>query len=180
MVALVPMVDGMAAAVPRHGDAHAAASCSGPPGSASRSKIAAARGRGPVMMPIVARPGEVGAMTLPGALEDYLASPARPGATRSPPTSASSSAPASPGAAANRIGAPLLVQIADFDQSAPPQAAAKAAFTGQAEVRHYPCDHFDVFPGKPLHEPAVKHAVSFLTRHLAVEESTSPASPATL
>jgi len=64
--------------------------------------------------------------------------------------------------------AAVLVQIADFDQSAPPYAAAKAAFAAQAEVRHYPGDHFDLFPGRPFHEAAVKHAVRFLTRHLAV------------
>lgn len=50
----------------------------------------------------------------------------------------------------------------------PPHAAAKAAFRARAEVRHYPCDHFDLFPGKPWHEAAVAHASLFLTRHLSV------------
>ncbi len=65
----------------------------------------------------------------------------------------------------------MLVQIADFDRSAPPQAAAKAAFKGRAEVRHYPCDHFDVWPGKEWFEPAVAHQVRFLERHLAVDQN---------
>jgi hypothetical protein len=60
---------------------------------------------------------------------------------------------------------PTLVQIADLDESAPPHASAKAAFKARAEVRHYPCDHFDVFTG-PWHEAAVRHQISFLTRHL--------------
>ena len=64
----------------------------------------------------------------------------------------------------------MLVQIADFDRSAPPYAAAKAAFKARAEVRHYPCDHFDVFPGKAWHEPAVEHATRFLVRHLTPAE----------
>ena len=38
-----------------------------------RSKVAALRGGEPVMMPIVARPGELGALTLPGHYESYLA-----------------------------------------------------------------------------------------------------------
>ena len=59
----------------------------------------------------------------------------------------------------DRIGCPVLVQIADFDRSAPPHAAAKAAFKARAEVRHYPCDHFDVWPGKPWFEPSVAHQV---------------------
>ena len=54
------------------------------------------------------------------------------------------------------------MQIADFDRSAPPQAAAKAAFAGRAQVRHYPCDHFDVWPGKEWHASAVDHQVAFL------------------
>ncbi|GAA3522869.1 hypothetical protein GCM10022234_18780 [Aeromicrobium panaciterrae] len=57
---------------------------------------------------------------------------------------------------------------------APALAAAKAAFAAQVEVRHYPGDHFDLFSGKPFHEPAVKHAVSFLVRHLAPVLESSP------
>ena len=59
------------------------------------------------------------------------------------------------------------MQIADFDRSAPPQAAAKAAFAGRAQVRHYPCDHFDVYAGAEWHDAVVRHQVQFLTRHLA-------------
>ena len=65
------------------------------------------------------------------------------------------------------VRCPVLVQIADLDRSAPPQSAAKAAFAARAEVRHYPCDHFDVWPGKDWHQPAVAHAVYFLQRKLA-------------
>ncbi len=60
----------------------------------------------------------------------------------------------------------MLVQIADLDRSAPPQAAAKAAFKARAEVRHYPCDHFDVYTGR-WHDAAVQHQVAFLRRHLS-------------
>ena len=58
------------------------------------------------------------------------------------------------------------MQIADFDRSAPPHAAAKAAFRGRAQVRHYPCDHFDVWPGKDWFDAALAHQVHFLTRTL--------------
>jgi hypothetical protein len=57
-----------------------------------------------------------------------------------------------------------LVQIADHDRGAPPRVAAKAAFRGRAEVRHYPCDHFDPHPGRPCHELAVAHQTAFLRR----------------
>ncbi len=166
VVSLVPMVDGIAAAV------HATATHS--PGELLRAtargirgRVSVRAGRGPVMMPIVARPGEVGAMTLPGALEDYLAIAGPTWRNEIAADVTLELGTRKPRAAAARIGCPLLVQIADFDQSAPPQAAVKAAFIGKAEVRHYPCDHFDVFPGKDWHQPAVSHAVHFLQRKLA-------------
>ena len=41
-------------------------------GNGLRSRIGSAVGADPVMIPVVAPPGERGAFTLPGALEDYL------------------------------------------------------------------------------------------------------------
>jgi pimeloyl-ACP methyl ester carboxylesterase len=120
------------------------------------------------MMPVVARPGEVGALTLPGAYEDYLsiAGPTWRNEIAADVTlELGSRAPLKHAA---HIRCPVLVQVADFDRSAPPHATAKAAFRARAEVRHYPGDHFDLFPGKPLHEAAVAHATYFLTRHLSV------------
>ena len=66
------------------------------------------------------------------------------------------------------------MQIADFDRSAPPHAAAKAAEAGRAEVRHYPCDHFDVWPGSDWFEPALAHQVVFLRRHLTCSDRQAP------
>ncbi|MEZ0578411.1 alpha/beta hydrolase [Nocardioides sp. MH1] len=165
VVALVPMVDGVAAAV--HAKAtHSTSELLRATGRGIRGRVAARAGRGPVMIPVVARPGEVGALTLPGALEDYLSIAGPTWRNEIAADVALELGSRKPLAAAARVACPLLVQIADFDQSAPPHAAAKAAFKGRAEVRHYPCDHFDVFEGKPWHGPALTHAVSFLTRHL--------------
>jgi len=161
VVAAVPMVDGLAAG--RHAlRTHSAAEMLRATGLGVRSRL----GRAPVLMPVVARPGELGALTLPGAYEDYLAIAGPTWRNEIHADVGLELGSRKPATAAARITAPLLVQIADFDRSAPPQAAAKAAFKGRAEVRHYPCDHFDLFPGRPWHEPAVAHAVSFLTRHL--------------
>ena len=33
-------------------------------------------------------------------------------------------------------------------------------------MRHYPCDHFDVYAGADWHDAVVAHQVAFLTRHL--------------
>jgi hypothetical protein len=58
----------------------------------------------------------------------------------------------------------VLVQVADFDRSAPLHAAMKAAFKARAHVHHYPCDHFDVWGGFAWHDAAVRHQVRFLQR----------------
>ncbi len=167
VVALIPMVDGIAAG--RHALAtHTSRELLRATALGVRSKVSRKRGRGPMMMPVVGKPGDLATFNLPGALEDYLAIAGPTWRNEIAADVGLELSSRKPQAVADKVTAPLLVQIADFDQSAPPQAAAKAAFKGKAEVRHYPCDHFDVFEGKPWHEAAVKHAVAFLTRHLSV------------
>ena len=99
------------------------------------------------MMPVVGRPGEPGALTLDGCYESYLAMAGPSWRNEIDAAVGLELGNHRPGKQAKDVRAPLLVQIADFDRSAPPQAAAKAAFAGRAEVRHYPCDHFDVYSG---------------------------------
>jgi pimeloyl-ACP methyl ester carboxylesterase len=174
VVALVPMVDGLAAA--RHATrSHTARELVRATGLGIASKVSTVAGRGGRMMPIVARPGEIGALTLDGALEDYLSIAGPTWRNEIAADVSLELGSRKPTKAAKQVSCPLLVQIADFDRSAPPYAAAKAAFKGGAEVRHYPCDHFDVFPGKPWHQPAVAHAVSFLSRHLAPQRAEATA-----
>src|SRR3954452_12864785 len=171
-VAAAPGVDGLAAgahALPSHSARQIARSTL--VGLGSRAGRVA--GRAPRMMPVVAHPGEVGALTLPGAYDDYLsiAGPTWRNEIAADVTlELGSRAPLKQAA---EVRCPVLVQIADFDRSAPPHAAAKAAFRARAEVRHYPGDHFDLFPGKPWHDHAVDHAVRFLTRHLRVTPSAA-------
>lgn len=167
IVSAVPLVDGLAAA--RLAAAHHT------PGQLLRStatgivsKVRRTTGRGPAMIPVVARPGEVGALTLPGAYDDYLAVAGPTWRNEIAADVVMELGGRQPAKDARRLGVPWLVQIADYDRSAPPYASVKAAFAGGAEVRHYPADHFDLFPGKEWHEPAVRHAVHFLRRHLTV------------
>ncbi len=165
VIAVVPMVDGLAAArhaLPHHSTSQLLRSTAR--GIASR--ISTRTGRPPVMMPVVARPGEPGALTLSGALEDYLAIAGPTWRNEIAADVTLELGTRAPLAAAGRLTCPVLVQVADFDRSAPPQAAMKAAAKARAEVRHYPGDHFDVFAGKPFHRPAVAHAVHFVRRHL--------------
>ena len=166
VIAVVPMVDGLAAA--RHAlHSHSPGELLRSTGLGIRSRVMDRSGRSAVTMPVVARPAEVGALTLEGAMEDYLAIAGPSWRNEVQADVGLELGSRAPLKAAARITAPVLVQIADFDRSAPPHAAAKAAVAARAEVRHYPGDHFDLFEGKPWHEPAVAHAVAFLKRKLA-------------
>jgi pimeloyl-ACP methyl ester carboxylesterase len=166
VVSLTPLVDGRAAArlALRH---HAPTAILRSTGAGFRSRISSLRGGAPVTMPVVARPGELGALTLPGHYESYLALAGPTWRNEIDASVGLELGSHRPSKHAKQLRCPLLVQIADFDRSAPPYAAAKAAEAGRAEVRHYPCDHFDVWPGSEWFEPTVEHQLFFLRRHLA-------------
>jgi uncharacterized protein len=166
VVALTPLVDGRAAArlALKH---HPAATMLRSTGAGLRSRISALRGGEPVLMPVVALPGEVGALTLPGHYESYTALAGPTWRNEIDASVGFQLGTHRPARHAKLLRCPLLVQIADFDRSAPPHASAKAAEAGRAEVRHYPCDHFDVWPGRDWFEPALDHQMHFLRRHLA-------------
>ncbi|OHU96435.1 alpha/beta hydrolase [Mycobacterium talmoniae] len=129
-----------------------------------KSRVAVAAGRDATLMPLVGRPGAPGALALDGAYESYLAI-AGPtwrnevdcavglevGLIRANPS-------------AKRLRCPLLVQVADFDRYVPASSVIKTAVHGRAQVRHYPCDHFDVWPGHPWFERVAEHQVAFLAR----------------
>jgi pimeloyl-ACP methyl ester carboxylesterase len=130
-----------------------------------RDALSAVLKRPPVLVPIVGRPATLAALNAEGALEKHLemAGPSwrnelaariflRVGSYR-------------PVKHAKSVRVPVLVQVADFDRSAPPPAAMRAAVGSRAEVRHYPCDHFDVYPGQQWFDAVITHQIDFLTRH---------------
>ncbi|XBB70243.1 alpha/beta hydrolase [Nocardioides sp. WV_118_6] len=165
VVSVVPMVDGLAAArlATRH---HSAGQLLASTGRGLASAVRRKAGRAPAMIPVVAHPGEPGALTLAGAYEDYHAIAGPTWRNEIAADVVLELGTRAPAKAAAGLEVPWLVQVADFDRSAPPHATMKAAFSGRAEVRHYPGDHFDLFAGKPFHEPAVAHALHFLQRHV--------------
>lgn len=138
-----------------------------------RSRVARTRGGPPRFIPVVSRPGEGGALALEGAYESYtaLAGPTWRNEIEASVGLELGSINATP--AAKRLTCRLLVQIADFDRYVPAHAVAKAAQAGRAEVHHYPCDHFDVWPGHDWFEKAIGDQVAFLDRVFA---SAKPAS----
>lgn len=118
------------------------------------------------MIPVVARPGEHGALTTDGFMDSYLAIAGPSWRNEVDAAVAVEVGRMRADKDAGDVDAPVLVQIADFDRAAPAHAAAQAAFKARAEVRHYPCDHFDVFEPNDWFEPAVEHQVSFLRSKL--------------
>ena len=171
IISVVPLVDGLAAAALafKH---HAPSQLLSSTGRGIASKVGRLLGRPPAMIPVVGRPGELGALTLDGAYEAYHAIAGPTWRNEIAADVVLELGGREPAKAAKSITVPWLVQIGDFDRSAPPHAQAQAAFKGRAEVRHYPADHFDLFPGFPCHERALEHQLYFLRRHLA--SATTP------
>ncbi|MFI5720259.1 alpha/beta hydrolase [Nocardia sp. NPDC051750] len=164
LVSVTPLVDGRAAAALAVRSGGAAATLRGAYASVRR-RLDAVTG-GPGLIPLVGRPGEVAALALDGYYESYCALAGPTWRNEIDAGVLPQLAGYRPARAAAGLRLPVLVQIADFDRGAPPDAAAKAAFAARAEVRHYPCDHFGVWPGNPYFEAAVRHQVMFLRRHL--------------
>ncbi|WP_031469343.1 alpha/beta hydrolase [Sciscionella sediminilitoris] len=169
IVALVPMVDGLAAAK------HAARQdrplrLGRAARTAARGMMARLAGRTGAPVPLAGAPGSGAALSLPGQFEAYTQI-AGPGWRNEIDAFAGVEIGRyRPIRQAARIRCPLLVQIADLDRSSPAHTAARAAIAGRAEVRHYPCDHFDVLPGRSWYRTAVEHQLAFLRRHLSEEE----------
>lgn len=178
IIALTPLVSGLATdrpAVSTPPTAEPAASLSTRAATTARlllraaeDKRAAAARRPRVMLPAVGRPDEVALLNLPGTYDDYLSIA---GPTWRNEVSASIAFDAMghrPRRFATALRCPALFQIADFDRCVPVGAAVKTAVEARAQIRHYPGDHFDVYPGKRLHEAVREHQAAFLTRTLRI------------
>lgn len=164
VVAMVPHVDGLATLNAL------------PPLLAARvlalgvaDEVAGRRGRPRREIAAVGRPGEVAAMTAPGAL-DGVRRLAAPDGSHPERLLAASVLPVGryrPGVHARRITAPLLVQLADGDTVTPVRPARRAARrAARGELRTYPGGHFDVYTA-PLFDAVVDDQVEFLRHHLS-------------
>lgn len=166
IISMVPLVDGRAAAMAATRQ-HKPSALLRSTGAAIAAKAVTAAGRPEPMLPLAGPPGSTALLSLDGYEEAYtsVAGPSwRNEVGASIGTELGSFRPGRH--AEEHVAVPMLVQIADLDRSAPPHAAATAAFAARAEVRHYPGDHFDLFAGRPCHDRAVAHALHFLSRHI--------------
>ncbi|BBX26604.1 alpha/beta hydrolase [Mycolicibacterium alvei] len=131
-----------------------------------KSRVAVAAGRAPTLMPLAAEPGEAGALALDGAYDSYRAIAGPTWRNEVDSAIGMELVQIRTGAAAKTLKCPVLIQVADFDRFVPANSVMKTAVQARAQVHHYPCDHFDVWPGHDWFDTAVEDQVRFLARTL--------------
>jgi uncharacterized protein len=130
--------------------------------------LGAIRRRGPLMMPIVAEPGQVAAMASEDAKPGYLRIAGPSWRNEIIARCVLARWTNRPITKMDKLRCPILVQIADRDQVAPPPGARAAAWRakGRVEVREYPSAHFDIYVGE-WRERSIADQLHFLRRHLS-------------
>ncbi|MFW6335218.1 MAG: alpha/beta hydrolase [Desulfosalsimonas sp.] len=133
-----------------------------------RDIFRALSGKTPYYIPAFGKPGELAAMTAPGAYE---------GSRKLFPEGLAVNEMVaariilwvpffSPGKKAARLKQPLLVQVAENDSTTPPRPAVRAAKKApRGELITYHADHFDVYL-PPLFQKVTGDQLDFLARHL--------------
>jgi uncharacterized protein len=144
--------------------------------AALRDIAGARRGRPPVTIGVVGPADSLAAMTTPDAQPKLEAMAGPTFRNEVAARIGLSLGMYRPGRRAGELPCPILIQIADHDDIAPPAAAMAAAWeaTGRAEVRTYPISHFDIYVGEPFTR-AVAHQLYFLRRHLGARQPAEAA-----
>jgi fermentation-respiration switch protein FrsA (DUF1100 family) len=144
-----------------------------------RDRLAAIRGGEPHMISLVGPPGSLAALSSEESEPGYraIAGPSwrNEVAARAVLDEGRNRAIA----VIDRVGCPILIQIADRDSVAPPPGARAAAWRarGRVEVREYLCAHFDIYVGE-WGERSIEDQLHFLRRHLAPDRAGKQAAGA--
>lgn len=146
-----------------------------------RDLVAAARGKQPVMIPVAARPGQLGLMTAPDALPGMHALlPADfEWVNQAAARSVASLIRYRPGRSAKRIEIPILICISATDSVAPPVRTERYARQApRGDVRMYDAGHFAFYVGEAFEQLAADQT-EFLVSHLqAVPPLRAASAPA--
>ena len=145
---------------------------------AVRDQVRAVRGREPVYVDLVGRPGQTAVMTSPDAASALQRLTEDSGIERGFCREDVAARIAlkiglySPGRRASHITCPVLIQIAQHDAITPRPVAEKAASRIPRSTMHvYDCGHFD-----PYVEPNFSHVIAdqlaFLEAHVAISPAT--------
>jgi uncharacterized protein len=163
VISQCPFTDGPASAL-----AGGFASTAKVTAAALRDLAAAALGRRPVYVALAGRPGAAALMTAPDCMPGYLALvPAAP-TFRNEVCARFALALARyvPGRRLAKLTCPVFLGLCRDDSVAPAAAARRhAARARHAEIREYPCGHFDIYLGEPFEWASVDY-VDFLRREV--------------
>ncbi|WP_233495892.1 alpha/beta hydrolase [Geodermatophilus sp. TF02-6] len=137
-----------------------------------RDRVAARRGRRPIMVATAGPPGSVALMTAPDAESGHLALvPDQPHGFRNEVAArvGLSSICHRPGRYTAGISCPVLFTVCDDDTVAPARTTIRHARRApRAEIRRYPTGHFDIYCGQAF-EQVIDDRIEFLTRHVSTE-----------
>jgi pimeloyl-ACP methyl ester carboxylesterase len=131
-------------------------------------QLGALAGRPPRTLPAVGPPGSFAAMTAPEAQPGFAAITDADSTWRNEVAARVMLhiAQYRPVAKAAKVRCPLLVAVADRDQTTPPKPAIRMAEKApRGELVRYPIGHFDIYTGSDF-ERAVADQTAFLTRHV--------------
>jgi len=167
-IAMTPAMDGMAALaalIRRDGPVDLLRLT----GHGLRDVVRGVSGRQPHLVPLAARPGDLGFLTAPGALEGYTAVAGPQWRNEVCARAALEVALNRPTRHAGRVSFPMLVQVGELDQTVPAAATRRAArrMGAWATLRSYPLDHFDVYDGASWHDRVLADQLAFLTSTLS-------------
>ncbi|WP_433885734.1 alpha/beta hydrolase [Pseudomonas vranovensis] len=139
--------------------------------------LRSASGRPPLLIPVVAREGELAAMSTAGAYAGVMVTAPAGWRNEMSARFALTLGLYRPVSVANKIQCPILIQACMQDSVACPKAAMAAAkLAPAAEIRRYEkLDHFDIYQGGAL-ETAITDQVEFLQRVLRLGKSVPAAS----
>lgn len=133
-----------------------------------RDMLAKLTGRPPVMVPIAAKPGELGMMNAHDALPGYLALMPK-GMTFTNHVAARVLPEVlsyRPGRSVAKVACPILFCVSDTDTVTPPaQTLRFARKAPRGEIKRYAAGHFDFYTGETF-ERLVADQTEFLTRHM--------------
>jgi fermentation-respiration switch protein FrsA (DUF1100 family) len=162
VISQVPQVDGLAAA----SDPSKPLAVTTRLATLGAQDAAASLTGGAVYIPIVGRPGDVAALTAPGAYEGYLTD-APAGWTNRVAARIILQVPFySPKNDAPRSTAPTFIGVGSKDTLVSPSAAIALAKTMHAETHVYDGGHFDVYQPHPVYEQILGDELAFLRAHV--------------
>ncbi|KII89711.1 hypothetical protein PLICRDRAFT_39855 [Plicaturopsis crispa FD-325 SS-3] len=125
-------------------------------------------GLSPLYIPVAGLPGQVAALTSPGALDglSLLAENSGDFPNKVSASSLLSFSSYKPFANASAISAPILVLASIQDNLCPASGARKVTATAQqSELVELPGGHFDVYPGGKDHDASLQAQITFLRKY---------------